>query len=247
MPNIVSQLELADIETSSEDYASRFNGKVGIWFLYVQAMTTLSMIAQWPRATVLDVGGGHGQLTKPLIENGYQVTVLGSSAECRNRIQKFLAVEQCEFRTGNVINLPFEDQSFDIVLSFRLVAHVRAWEKLLCELARVARKAVIIDYPTVRSTNSLTPLFFSLKKRIEGNTRYYTCYREVQLVSAMREAGFIMQKRFPQFFLPMVLHRRLKIIALSKSMEFLFRFIGMTALFGSPVILLFCRRNSSDQ
>ena len=49
----------ADIETSSEDYARRFSGKVGEYFLTVQSEITLQLLEQWEKAKVLDVGGGH--------------------------------------------------------------------------------------------------------------------------------------------------------------------------------------------
>ncbi|NEO49979.1 MAG: class I SAM-dependent methyltransferase, partial [Moorea sp. SIO4A3] len=55
--------ETADIETSSEDYASRFAGEIGAWLLKVQEDATLKMLTPYPKATILDVGGGHGQLT----------------------------------------------------------------------------------------------------------------------------------------------------------------------------------------
>ena len=72
-----------DIETASDDYARRFSGEVGAYFLDVQARTTLSLLEPWPGARVLDVGGGHGQVAIPLAENGFDVTVTGSSDECK--------------------------------------------------------------------------------------------------------------------------------------------------------------------
>ena len=51
--------EKADIETSSEDYAKRFSGEVGKYFLDVQAKITLDLLKDLPNSSVLDVGGGH--------------------------------------------------------------------------------------------------------------------------------------------------------------------------------------------
>ena len=58
----------------------RFSGAVGHWFLQRQAQLTLELLRALPGARVLDVGGGHGQLTRPLLEAGHPVTVLASSA-----------------------------------------------------------------------------------------------------------------------------------------------------------------------
>ena len=73
--------EAPDIETSSENYARRFSGETGAWFLNVQENATMRMLSQYRGSTVLDVGGGHGQLAGPIAREGYQVTVLGSSDE----------------------------------------------------------------------------------------------------------------------------------------------------------------------
>ena len=70
----MAALEDADVETSSDDYARRFAGAVGAFFLEIQARTTLDLLQPWPGSRVLDVGGGHGQVTGPLIEAGHPVT-----------------------------------------------------------------------------------------------------------------------------------------------------------------------------
>jgi ubiquinone/menaquinone biosynthesis C-methylase UbiE len=229
--------ETADIETSSDDYASRFAGKTGAWFLKVQEKATLKLLAAHPKATVLDVGGGHGQITEALIQNGYQTTVLGSAEICRARIQKFVDAGLCQFAVGNVLDLPYPDNAFDVVISYRFLPHVTQWESFLKELCRVAKTAVIVDYPTVRSVNYVTPLLFKFKKGLEGNTRTYTCFNEAELMQFFRSLALKPSDRYPQFFFPMVLHRALKQPGISALLEGIVRPFGLTWLFGSPVIL----------
>jgi 2-polyprenyl-3-methyl-5-hydroxy-6-metoxy-1,4-benzoquinol methylase len=229
--------ETADLETSSDDYALRFAGEVGAWLLKIQEEVTLNLLAPYPNAKVLDVGGGHGQITPALIKNGYQVTVLGSSEVCQARIKSFIDANQCQFQVGNVLDLPFPDGTFDVVISYRFLAHIQQWQKFLAELSRVAKQAVIVDYPTVRSVNAIAPQLFKLKKGLEGNTRPFICYRETELISFLEVIGLKRAKRYPQFFLPMVLHRALKMPQLSRFLEGLSRLSGLTYLFGSPVIL----------
>ena len=238
---INSLQETPDIETSSEDYAGRFSGKVGEWFLRVQEKATLNMISEWPNATVLDVGGGHGQLTGPLLSHGYHVTVVGSDETCQNRINEYLKEHSCGFEVGNLLGLPFENESFDVVVSFRLLPHIEQWPKLIAELTRVARKAIIVDYPTLKSINYLAPMLFKLKKRIERNTRHYRSFRENELLQAFKQNGFVQTSRYAEFFLPMVLHRILKMPFLSSFIEGVFRGVGFTSLLGSPVILKMVR------
>ena len=79
----------ADVETSSAAYARRFEGAVGRWFLDVQARVTLELLRPRAGTSVLDVGGGHAQLTGPLLAAGCQVTVYGSAEACRDRVPFF--------------------------------------------------------------------------------------------------------------------------------------------------------------
>ena len=240
-PPLEGERETPDLETSTDSYALRFAGPTGQWFLEVQARTTLEMLSRHPGASLLDVGGGHGQIAGPLASKGYSVTVLGSELICRSRIGHLIDTGTCRFTASDLQRLPFPDRSFDVVASYRTLAHLRTWNKLLTEMARVARAAIILDFPASRSLNSLTPQFFGLKKRIEGNTRPYSVIRETDLVAAAAELGFQLADRFPEFLLPMVAHRALDRQNLSKSTEHILRQLGLTAWFGSPVIVKFTR------
>ncbi|MBE9069023.1 methyltransferase domain-containing protein [Leptolyngbya cf. ectocarpi LEGE 11479] len=231
--------ETADIETSSEDYATRFAGAIGQWLLQVQETATLKMLAPYPEARVLDVGGGHGQLTQALIEAGYKVTVLGSAAECKARIQTYVDQGQCAFDVGNVLDMPYADNAFDVVISYRFLAHVTRWQEFLKELTRVASRAVMVDYPTVRSVNAIAPALFKFKKGLEGNTRPFICYQEPDITNFCQSLGWRQRQRYAQFFWPMVLHRTLGNPTLSSGLELAPRLTGLTKLFGSPVITKF--------
>jgi SAM-dependent methyltransferase len=235
--------ETPDIASSSEDYARRFSGEVGDWFLRLQARATLKMLEAMPGASVLDVGGGHGQLAEPLIQQGYRVTVLGSAQRCRQRIHELVENGSCAFKVGNLLDIPYEDRAFDVVISYRVLSHLTNWERFLEELCRVADKAVVVDYAEKRSINAIAPLLFRYKKRLEKNTRPFTCYRQSTLLSIFRSLGYIKAGSFPQFFFPMALHRALQSAWISARMEHVCRGLGLTALFGSPVILKLIRKD----
>ena len=229
--------ETADIETSSAAYATRFSGPTGSWLLQIQTDATLAMLKPYPQANILEVGGGHGQLTPHLLEAGHTVTVLGSDESCKGQIKSLVESGQCAFDVGNVLALPYADDAFDVVISYRFLAHVEQWKAFMRELTRVAKKAVLVDYPTLRSINYITPMLFSLKKGVEKNTRPYTCYREAELLDFAHELGLEVGDRYAQFFWPMVLHRMLKKPNVSSVLESSARSVGLSRLLGSPVIL----------
>ena len=226
--------ETADIETSSDGYAARFAGPVGEWMLGVQEAVVCSWVRDLSPDAVLDVGGGHGQLAIPLARDGHKITVLGSDPVCAKRIEAEIQAGKIEFVTGNVLALPFPDKSFDVVVSVRLLPHCERWHTLVKEMCRVARKSVIVDYPV---DSRLSSLLFSVKRKLEGNTRTWLTFRHVIVRCEFERNGFGFKQRKGQFFLPMVLHRTLKRREISVFLEAVCRKLGLTRRWGSPVLV----------
>ena len=235
-------LAAPDVETSSEGYARRFAGDVGAWLLQRQAAITLALLAPWPRARVLDVGGGHGQLTGPLVEAGYDVTVYASDAVCADRVRPWTETGRARFLAGSLDRLAVGDRAYDVVLSYRLLPHVAEWRALIAELGRAAERAVLVDYATRRSFNAIADPLFGLKRRLEGNTREFEVFRDGDVRAAFAEAGFAPTAREPEFVWPMALHRAVGVAALSRAAEAVGGVLGLRRALGSPVILRAERR-----
>ena len=234
--------EDADVETSSDAYARRFAGAVGAHFLKVQAEATLELLRPWPGASVVDVGGGHGQVTGALVESGYDVTVFGSDPACEGRVQGWTETGRARFTSGDLLQAPWPDRSFDVALSYRLLPHVRRWDALVGELARLARVAVVVDYPTTRSVNAIAGWLFGLKKGVEGDTRPFTVFSDADVEGAFTGRGFVPTGRRPQFLFPMALHRAVGSAGLARALEGAGAALGLRRVFGSPVILRLERR-----
>lgn len=229
----------ADIETTSDGYAARFAGATGAWMLQVQERLVLKCLASLPRGSaVLEVGGGHGQLAGALIRAGYRVTVTGSDPSCRRRIDGLVRAGQCEFLRADPLALPFADREFAAVVCVRLLMHCgERWPALIAELCRVAQTAVVVDYPTSQSLNCLAEWLFPAKRKLEGNTRTFRLFRHAEIAAAFNRAAFRPRRRAGQFFWPMVLHRVMQCRGLSRALEWLPGTIGLTRLWGSPIIL----------
>jgi ubiquinone/menaquinone biosynthesis C-methylase UbiE len=232
--------ETPDVETASDSYARRFAGAAGRYLLAEQETAIRGVLGDWRGGTVLDVGGGHGQLTPLLRSLTRDVLVFGSDAQGLARVRRDFP--DCATAAGDLLALPFAPRSFDVVVAVRLLPHVRNWQRLLSELCRVARSTVVVDYPRTSGFNRLTPILFPLKKRLEGNTRHYRNFRDAELDEVLTGCGFETSRRRPQFLLPMVVHRRTNGFAPLRALEHAAKALRLTDAYGSPVVLRADRR-----
>ena len=117
MSSINTQRETPDIETSSDDYARRFAGPAGQYFLKIQEKALQSVLPGRPICSVLDVGGGHGQLVPIFLNRDCALTIFGSDESTHRRVREAFPDASITYVTGDVLKLPYEDNSFDIACS----------------------------------------------------------------------------------------------------------------------------------
>lgn len=232
------QLDCPDIESSSPRYARRFAGGVGTLFLDLQKQITAALLPPpqvWPE--LLDVGGGHAQLAPALAEAGYRVDVLGSTPACGELLAPYLDAERLRFTVGKLHDLPYDDRTFDAAISFRILAHIADPERFIAELCRVASKTVIVDCPSSCSVNALANRLFNLKLRVEGDTRPFRVVSPAGIRQTFAKNGFRVSAVRAQYFFPMAIHRLLGSAPLTRVLEAPPRGIGLTRVFGSPLIV----------
>jgi len=185
---------------------------------------------------VLEVGGGHGQLTSALLAAGHRVCVHGSHGSCHDRLRKRGVT--VDFVTSSLWQLPFAEHSFDLVVAIRLLAHVEDCPSLLAELARVSRGLVLLDFPVRGAAHRMAPWLFRAKRAVEGNTRPYFDYPVSEVEQALDGVGLRVLGVHRQLAFPMALHRALKRPGLSRRLESAADRIGLTGAVGSPVLIL---------
>jgi SAM-dependent methyltransferase len=230
-----------DVESSTGAYARRFSGAIGEWFLERQSEGVRALLAPLGPCRILEVGGGHAQLTGALLEAGHTVTVQGSHTSCAARVRRIFPQDRVPFVESPLDLLPFEDQSFDAVVSIRTMAHVEDPASFLAECVRVARRGVLIDYPSTRSVNLFVDLFFDWKRGVEKDTRVYRTFADDDVASLFARHGLRRAGVVRQYFWPMVLHRAHKSPAIGRALEDGGSALGLTRLFGSPVLALYSR------
>jgi ubiquinone/menaquinone biosynthesis C-methylase UbiE len=233
--DLVNLPENPDVFTASAEYAARFSGTAGDYMLRVQEKIVRSMLCFLEASTILDVGGGHGQLINLYEQMGMSIYLHGSSPVCFKRIPR-RQLNGVSCIVSPVCSIPLPDKSVDVVVSVRLLSHMDNWDCFIKEMCRISKKAVVVDYPSARSLNILTPLLFDVKKKIEKNTRRYLSFNREELQACFRKHGFTIFSQQAQFFLPMVVHRMGKSNVFLRSAEIVSKMTGLTSLFGSPII-----------
>lgn len=102
-----------------------------------------------PPASVLDVGCGVGVLTDWLATRGYEATGVDTDAELMSRMT-------APHQVASIAALPFDADSFDAVVASEVLEHlpVTVYDAARHELARVARRAIVITVPNDESLES---------------------------------------------------------------------------------------------
>lgn len=228
--------DTCDLDTATDEYAARFSGAIGQFLLSRQHRVTFRLLRPFTNATVLDLGGGHGQNAHLLHNLGHHVTVFGSDPACAYHLQHLIADQLIRFETGDFYAMPYADQEHEVVVSYRMLAHVQDTKAYIAEMCRVAERAVMIDYASKRSFNALAPWLFNRKRKFEKNTRPFAMFHGAELDQIFQQHGFKRIASIGQFVLPMVLHRAMNCTCLSRLGELTTHTLGLRHHFGSPII-----------
>jgi ubiquinone/menaquinone biosynthesis C-methylase UbiE len=106
----------------------------------------------WDRAapgSALDVGCGEGVLTERFaqrLEGGHVVGVDLEDPKLREEWSR-RARPNLDFRAFSGPHLPFVDNEFDVACALEVLEHVPDPERTLAEMARVARRHVLVSVP----------------------------------------------------------------------------------------------------
>ena len=140
---------------------------------------------------ILDWGSGKGQTTYLLKSRGFNVTSCDVAAEKADSTfgQEIPIVEAKQIEVvplHHPSRLPFDDASFDCVVSFGVLEHVPSDVASLLEVRRVLKPGGIFAV-------TFLPYFLSWTQaadRMRGGTYHDRLYRKRQLRSMAKDAGF---------------------------------------------------------
>lgn len=110
------------------------------------AKVTDIVVGLSPR-TLLDAGCGEGfvaDILQTAIPDA-RITGFDVREDCVKLAQ--LRNPRGTFAAGDIYNIAFPDDTFDVVYSFEVLEHLREPDRALRELARVAKQAVVLSVP----------------------------------------------------------------------------------------------------
>lgn len=110
-----------------------------------------------PGMRVLDAGCGEGTLSILAAQKGAEVTGCDISAPNIEAAKKFAeqAGATINFIQSDVENIPFPDNSFDLVLSSHVLEHIPNFDRGLHEIYRLTTRYAVIAVPTASNVAAL--------------------------------------------------------------------------------------------
>ena len=151
----------------------------------------LRLVEGAPGKRALDVGTGTGQFATYLARDGFAVTAIDLSPAMITTARRLAAAEQLDidFQTGDAERLPFDDHSFDVVVSRNLLWTLPRPHQALLEWRRVLKpggRLVLSDGLWMNTTwRRLPRLVLKLLKDMGQNgsrvsLRFFKSYAMVQ-------------------------------------------------------------------
>lgn len=109
-----------------------------IWY---EHMHRYCLASKWCAGKqVLDAACGEGYGSAILARQAAHVTGIDLSASAvQHAAERYSSLQNLDFRNGDVTLLPFDDDSFDAIVSFETLEHLEAQKDMLREFRRVLR------------------------------------------------------------------------------------------------------------
>jgi len=110
------------------------------------------------RTDFLEIGCGNGVVSKYMAKT-YMGSVTATDIDSKQIDANILAATKLSnltFKIADAVNLPFKDESFDVIISFGVLHHIDGWQKALSEIKRVLKPGGYLVYAEVIYPESIS-------------------------------------------------------------------------------------------
>jgi len=238
-----SYAHYADKDVAEGFHDLRFGGPIGRYILEREAAWMAEAIQPAPGLRILDVATGSGRAAIGFAAAGATVIGLDFSREMLRAGRERVAAAHVNVALGvaDAHRLPIATQSVDAAVCLRLLMHVIDWRGCVSELCRVTRSRVVVDFPALGSAAALESAARHVAHRLGRGREPYRVFAERDMVAAFASHGFRLARTRRLFVLPIALHKAVGLLGLTRAVESALSAVGLSRLFGSPVMMVFER------
>ena len=149
---------------------------------YMVTKSILNSLNKYDFSSFIDVGGAEGY-TANLVRKIFEVLVKSTDIS-ENACKMAKSIFDIDALPADIHNLPFDDNSFDAVLSSETIEHVVDFKKAIDELLRITNKILIITVP--HETPEMVAE--TIRKKIpHGHINYF----DTTTLDYLKEKGYI--------------------------------------------------------
>jgi ubiquinone/menaquinone biosynthesis C-methylase UbiE len=149
--------------------------------------------------SVLDVGCGEGVLTYKWAQQLVERRIVGIDLDDPKLAAEWATRERAnlEYLTMPAENLPFADDEFDLAAAIEVLEHVPDPEHTLSEMARVARRHVLVSVPREPLWRGLNMARGAYLRDLGNTPGHVNHWSKRAFVALLRRHGEVLQARSP--------------------------------------------------
>ena len=166
-------------------YDSWFATPVGKLVKKYETKLLLEMLAPRPDEYILDVGCGTGVFSVDVLSSGARLVGLDISLPMITRVAHKTDDDQFAGVVGDMVSLPFPDESFDKVFSMTAIEFTADAGQAVAELNRVVRRGGTV---VLTSLNSKSP--WAVRRKKEGE-KGHGLFRDIRFRSPNELADLV--------------------------------------------------------
>jgi len=149
-----------------------------------------------PGVTLADAGCGVGFDTERILDRfcGIYYTGIDASQKMLDRCgEKFGYHSNAKFEKGDILDLNYDDRSFDIVISCNVMVHITGFATALRELCRICDHHLILQFNYIDENGDylqgLSPEEFDMRFLDKRSNMYFVYYNPQEIIDLCSSFG----------------------------------------------------------